>query len=77
MPLDDDSLIRHILFQSLVNAGHLRIFRSVDDGLPSELRQILAEFYPSLHAGTSSRRPVICYDKYFFMIVSENFLKYS
>ena len=64
MPLHDNGLLRNILFESLVNAGHFRIFRGIDDRLPSELRQILAEFHPSLDTGTSCRRPVICYDKH-------------
>ena len=59
----DDSLLRYILLQCLVDAGHFRILRCIDYRLPSELRQIFAELDPSLYSGASCRRPVVCYDK--------------
>ena len=66
MPLYDDSLFRYILFQCLVDAGHLRVLGSVDNRLPPELRQILAELDPSLDTGTAGRGPIVCNDQNLF-----------
>ena len=61
MPSDDFGFGRYLVRKSLVHCQHFRIRWGVDDGLPAFCRQIFGEFDPSLHSGTSCRRPVIRY----------------
>ena len=56
-------LCRNLCLKSVVYSKLLRIFRSVDDRLPTFRRKVLGKLYPTLNTGASCRRPIIGYDK--------------
>jgi len=74
-PLDDLRFRSDVPQQRFVRHARLRILRSVDDRLPSVLRQIFGHLQPPLHARAGCRRPVVGYDQYPFahFIFSEKF----
>ena len=63
MPPDDFRLLRYLVGECPVHGQQFRVGRGVDDRLPALCRQIFREFHPSLHTGTSCRRPIIRYDQ--------------
>ena len=61
-------LFRNIIFQCPIHDRKFRILRSIYHRLPTVLRQIFRELHPSLHAGTSGRRPIVCDNQDLFHI---------
>ena len=67
--LDNLGRLRNLCLKRGVHSKLFWILRSIDYRLPALRREVFGEFHPSLHTGTSCRRPVIRYDKYPFHFI--------
>ena len=59
-------LRRYLCFQRSVHGQLFRVLRSVNYRLPTFGRKVFGKLYPTLHARSAGRRPIIRYDEHPF-----------
>ena len=76
-PAEHLHLRRHLCGKRVVQRRVIGMLGRPHDGLPSLRTQVFDKLHPTLHAGTSRRRPVIRYDQHPFHRPSSSFIPRS